>query len=343
MGNVATPILPASSLPLVADPVMVRLYELVDRLAPVNIPVLITGETGCGKELIATAIHVRSGRAARPLISVNCAALHESLAESELFGHEKGAFSGAVGTHIGLIEAASDSTLFLDEVGELTPSIQAKLLRVLEVHRLTRVGDTRERGGRRPDRGGNQPPARGRRERAAVPTGPVLPTLGGDASPTAASTATERGAAARELVPRRRLPAYGERTVMRAVRRGLGRPAGARVAGQHPRAEEPDAVRRGDAARRDPARRASGRAARPDARRPVVYSDVTTSLEPRRFRPLADEIRDLEILRIRQALEATRGNQTHAAALLEMPVRTFFEKAKQYGLTPKRKPAAERA
>jgi transcriptional regulator with GAF, ATPase, and Fis domain len=124
---------------------MVRLYDLVDRLAPVNMPVLITGETGCGKELIATAIHVRSERAAKPLISVNCAALHDMLAESELFGHEKGAFSGAVATRVGLIEAASESTLFLDEVGELTPSVQAKLLRVLELHRLTRAGDTRER------------------------------------------------------------------------------------------------------------------------------------------------------------------------------------------------------
>ena len=87
---------------IIADPAMVRLYALIDRLAPVNIPVLITGETGCGKELVATALHTRSPRAGKTLISLNCAALHETLAESELFGHERGAFSGAIATKPGL-------------------------------------------------------------------------------------------------------------------------------------------------------------------------------------------------------------------------------------------------
>jgi transcriptional regulator with GAF, ATPase, and Fis domain len=86
---------------------MVRLYALVKRLAPVDIPVLIMGETGCGKELVAISIHAQSARAARSMVSVNCAALHESLAESELFGHEKGAFSGATATRTGFVEAAS--------------------------------------------------------------------------------------------------------------------------------------------------------------------------------------------------------------------------------------------
>jgi two-component system response regulator AtoC len=117
---------------IIADPTVVRLYALIERLAPVNIPVLITGETGCGKELVATALHTRSPRAGKTLISLNCAALHEMLVESELFGHERGAFSGASATKPGLIEAASGSTLFLDEIGELALGIQAKLLRVLD-------------------------------------------------------------------------------------------------------------------------------------------------------------------------------------------------------------------
>src|SRR4029079_17337748 len=103
------------------------------------------GETGCGKELVATALHTRSPRRAKPLVSLNCAALHETLAESTLFGHEKGSFSGAVATKPGLIETASGSTLFLDEIGELSLMIQAKLLRVLESHRVTRVVDVHER------------------------------------------------------------------------------------------------------------------------------------------------------------------------------------------------------
>lgn len=130
---------------LVADPAMIRIYALIDRIAPADLPVLIIGETGCGKELVAAALHAGSPRARLAMIPLNCAALHEHLAESELFGHERGSFSGAVSTKAGLIEAATGSTLFLDEVGELSPVTQAKLLRVLESGRLTRVGDVHER------------------------------------------------------------------------------------------------------------------------------------------------------------------------------------------------------
>ena len=124
---------------------MLRLYSLLERLAASDLPVLIHGETGTGKELAAQVLHARSPRRDKRLVSINCAALPESLAESELFGHERGAFSGAVATKVGLLEAAHGGTVFFDEVGELPASLQAKLLRVLETKRLLRVGDTRER------------------------------------------------------------------------------------------------------------------------------------------------------------------------------------------------------
>ena len=130
---------------LLADSAMLRLYALLERLAVSELPVLIHGETGTGKELAAQVLHSRSGRREKRLVSINCAALPESLAESELFGHERGAFSGAVATKVGLLEAGHGGTVFLDEVGELPLSLQAKLLRVLETKRLLRVGDTRER------------------------------------------------------------------------------------------------------------------------------------------------------------------------------------------------------
>ena len=130
---------------LLADAAMLRLYGLLERLAKSDLPVLIHGETGTGKELAAAVLHGRSGRRDKRMVSINCAALPESLAESELFGHERGAFSGAVAAKVGLLEAGHGGTVFLDEVGELSLPLQAKLLRVLETKRLLRIGDTRER------------------------------------------------------------------------------------------------------------------------------------------------------------------------------------------------------
>jgi DNA-binding NtrC family response regulator/pSer/pThr/pTyr-binding forkhead associated (FHA) protein len=321
---------------IVADPTVGRLYALIERLAPVGLPVLITGETGTGKELIATAIHTRSQRGGKQLISLNCAALHEALVESELFGHERGAFSGAIATRAGLVEAASGSTLFLDEVGELAPQIQAKLLRVLESHRVTRVGDVRER-----DVDVRIVAATNRDLEADVATGRFRRDL-----------YFRLSAATLHLPPLRHRPrelpllaaAFLEDACRRSGREAMqisdeamavllahGWPGNVREL-KH-LMQYVAATLAVDVLRADHLGERLGRL-RPE---PSSHSITPVPRDPLQFRPLADELRELEITRIREAIEAAGGNQTRAAGLLAMPVRTFFEKAKLYGLTPKRK------
>ena len=122
---------------------MVQVYELIEKVAPTPSSVLITGESGTGKELVAKAIHMNSPRQDKPFITVNCAALAENLLESELFGHEKGAFTGAVVMRKGRFELADGGTLFLDEIGEIPLALQAKLLRALQEKSFERVGGSK--------------------------------------------------------------------------------------------------------------------------------------------------------------------------------------------------------
>jgi transcriptional regulator with PAS, ATPase and Fis domain len=136
---------PPTEAPIVVDPEMRRLYREAAELAAGRLPVLIVGETGVGKEHLAEALHQRSPRAAHPFLRINCAALGAALFESELFGHERGAFTGAEREKPGLLEAAGRGTVFLDEVGELPPPLQAKLLRALEAGGAHRVGGLRPR------------------------------------------------------------------------------------------------------------------------------------------------------------------------------------------------------
>ncbi len=132
----------ASDLLLGESPAMRELRERITRVAPTNSTVLITGETGTGKELVARAVHRESARASAPFVAVNCAAFPETLLESELFGHERGAFTGADRARHGVFEAAHRGTLFLDEAGEMSLALQAKLLRVINDGRFLRVGST---------------------------------------------------------------------------------------------------------------------------------------------------------------------------------------------------------
>lgn len=125
------------------SPAIQQVFHFISRVAPTESTVLITGESGTGKELVARALHQNSKRAAKPFVAINCAALTDTLLESEFFGHEKGSFTGAISQKKGKLEVADGGTIFLDEIGELAPALQAKLLRVLQERCFERVGGTR--------------------------------------------------------------------------------------------------------------------------------------------------------------------------------------------------------
>lgn len=127
------------------SPQMKRIYDLIKRVASTKTNILISGESGTGKELVAGAIHGQSQRQDKPFVVINCAGIPETLIESELFGHKKGAFTGASTDKAGLFEAADRGTVFFDEIGELSPAIQVKLLRVIQEKTFTRIGETEER------------------------------------------------------------------------------------------------------------------------------------------------------------------------------------------------------
>ena len=213
---------------------VLALFQDLRKAARASLPILISGEPGTGKELFARAAHRLSARAAGPFVAVNMAAIAPELFESELFGHVRGSFTGAVGERKGYFEQAHGGTIFLDEIGELRAEHQGKLLRVLQERTFHRVGGHPPDLGRRAGGGRNEPGPGARRGRGVVPRGPALPAARRRPDPAAAA-----GAARRRGPARRPLPARG---------RGRGGPAGlalgeraagaaaAPVAGQRPRA-----------------------------------------------------------------------------------------------------------
>jgi DNA-binding NtrC family response regulator len=318
---------------IVADPAMQRLHQLVEKVAPTRLSVLILGETGSGKEVVADAVHRLSPRAARPLVRLNCAAIPRTLLESELFGHERGAFTGAQNARAGLFEAAHGGTVFLDEIGELPLDVQVTLLRVLEDRKVQRLGGRETR-----DVDVRFVCATNRDLRAEVERGAfrsdlyyringvtlVVPPLRERASEIAplARRFAERAAAeagirtpAIEAAAMRALETWrwpgNVRELRNVIERAVALATGSPIALEHLPSELAGA----------PPAASSASAPRPAGATP----------------DLRGEIDDLERRRILDALDQCAGNQTRAAALLGMPLRTFVKRLDAYGIARPRK------
>jgi len=328
---------------VIADPSMHRLFELVQRLAASDLPVLVTGETGVGKELVALALHEWSGRKGRPFVPVNCAAIADTLFESELFGHERGAFTDARTAKPGLLETASGGTLLLDEVGELSPQAQAKLLRVIETMRVCRIGSVVERAidvrviaASNRDLSAEVQAGRFRRDlyyRLAVASVHVPPLRERPLDiPALCEEFLSRGAAGGLRLSDdalRRLLLHDWPGNVRELRHVLAYCA-ATVPGPILRASDlPPEI--------------GSRSA------PWLAAEVTASPAPGATgmpppsgwpreggltarKGLRDEIRRLEESRIREALLEARGVRVEAARILGMPLRTLQARIREYGL-----------
>jgi DNA-binding NtrC family response regulator len=309
------------------DPAMTAVSALARRIAGGRIPVLIHGETGSGKEVIADAIHRWSPRAAGPCVRLNCAAFPESLLEAELFGYEKGAFTGAAQAKPGLFEAAEGGTLFLDEIGDLPSAQQAKLLRALEDGTVRRLGGLRDRKvdvrlvtatHRDLDKAASAGEFRADlyfRLSGAVLEVPPLRARPRDILPLARrflAAATDRPltiSASAEAA----LIAYPWPGNARELRNAIERAAllcdGEEISPEH----LPDRVR-------------------------LVRTDAASPAEgaPRTYDEVKDELRGVERARIVEALEACGGNRTRAAEMLGMPRRTLVAKLKALAIPPRR-------
>jgi DNA-binding NtrC family response regulator len=324
---------------VIADPAMIHLYDLIARVAESDLPVLILGETGVGKEIAAAAIHQGSRRRDKPLVAINCAAIQELLVESELFGYERGAFSGATAAKPGRLESAHGGTVLLDEVGELSATAQAKLLRAVETRRISRLGAVTERELDirllcATNRNLEEEIARGRfrqdlffRISAATVTLPPLHERPGEIALLAADFlqhfCDELARPLKTLSPEAReaLVAYrwpGNVRELKHLMHYLASVVTDRVIEPHhilPRL-------RGERARTSPLPSAA----------PSPAGDAAPQ-----FRRVEDEVRELEKDRMERALAAAEGNQRRAAELIGMPLRTFTAKMSRYQIVPSRR------
>ena len=305
------------------SPSMERLYRQVEKLAGTDATVLLAGESGTGKELAARALHALSRRRTGPFVAVNAAAIPETLVESEFFGAEKGAYTGADRMRKGKLEQAQGGTLFLDELGELPLSMQPKLLRALQEGR--RDAD-RRRGGdrdRRADPRRHEPRPRAGGGRGALPRGPLLPPQRRLGHAPAAARAARGHPAPRP--PLRRADRAALRHPRRAVPFRPSRPDGRpRLARERPRAGE---RRR---AARPPLGRGTGVGGRPS--QPLggkAPADAGWKLPPG---GVSWEEHEKDALR--QALELSGGNRARAARLLDLPYKAFLYRLEKFGLAP---------
>ena len=214
-----------------------RVLKEVETVAPTDSTVLIRGETGTGKELIARALHELSPRRDRTFVKLNCAAIPTGLLESELFGHEKGAFTGAITQKVGRFELAHQGTLFLDEVGDIPPELQPKLLRVLQEQEFERLGEHADDPGGRAPGGGHEPRPGADGRRRPIPQRPLLPPERVPGRAAAAARAPRRHPAAGPPLHAAVRPADGPADRDHPGR-GHGRPGSLPLAGQHPGAAE---------------------------------------------------------------------------------------------------------
>ena len=329
----------ARAEPIVLDPRMRGIYDLIERVAVTPISVLLLGETGSGKEVLADFVHRSSPRASRAFVKINCAGLTEAVVESELFGHERGAFTGALSTHEGLFEVADGGTLFLDEIAELPLATQAKLLRVLETGEFMRVGATRARrssfrvvaathrnlkesvqkGAFRQDLffrlaglSVDIPPLRERRAELLALATMWLRRMAAQLG----RPVLEMGESARQALLAHPWPGN-----VRELRNVMERCA-AIVAGRRLEAEDLMLPRTGPVACASPLPAASG---------PSVMGGAASRTA------LRHELIAFERCRILSVLEHTRGNQTQAAKLLGVSRRTLTNKLSSHGIARPRK------
>ncbi|HET7460500.1 MAG TPA: sigma-54 dependent transcriptional regulator [Longimicrobium sp.] len=332
------PVLGAGAARLVGNTTPMRdVLRAIARVAPTESTVLLRGATGTGKELIARAIHEESPRRSRPFVAVNCSALAEGLLESELFGHARGAFTGAVNERKGMFEEANGGSIFLDEIGDVSPAMQARLLRVLQEREVVRVGtarpvqvDVRVIAATHQDLEAMVEAGRFRKDlyfrlKVFQVRVPELRDRGEDIPQLAAASLAKWN---ERVEPHRRVPGISDeavevlqaydwpgnvRELMAAVEYACIVCDGKRILPHH----LPEEVREGP----QPAAHTNGNGH--DARK------GESRVEPKRYQaPDANEEREA----IRSALEEANGNRTKAAAALGMGRTTLWQKLKEYGL-----------